>query len=52
MIPKAGEEYSNTFEHLVVSHRLIEHLGEAHKYSVVPQIVKKNISNIDKESKH
>ena len=50
-IPAAAEDYSDIFEHLVLEHKLIEHLGKAHKSSSVTKIVKENINKVDIENK-
>ena len=50
-IPNVAEKYSEIFEQLVIEHKLIERLGEAHESSSVAQIVNENIDKIDKESK-
>ena len=50
-IPAAAEDYSDRFEHLVLEHKLIKRLGKAHESSSVAKMVKKNINNIDIESK-
>ena len=50
-IPRATEKYSENFEQLVIEHRLIQRLGEAHESSSVAKIVRENINKIDTKSK-
>ena len=49
--PAAAEDYSDRFEHLVIKHKLIERLGNAHESRSVAQTAKENINKIDIESK-
>ena len=49
---KSSREIPGIFEHMVIEHRLIQCLGEAHESSYVAQILKETINNIDTKSKN